>query len=46
MTAFFRGLCFVPYAPVRRQLLKLLWRVNGRRKTAGLEVVPSKALRL
>jgi hypothetical protein len=46
LTAFFRGLRFIPYAPVRRQLLKLLWHINARRKTAGLEPVPSAALRL
>jgi hypothetical protein len=46
LTAFFRDLRFSPYAPVCRQLLKLLWRTNGRRKTAGLEPVPTRALRL
>ena len=46
LAALFHGLRFVPYAPVRRQLLKLLWQVNGRRKVAGLEPVPVTALRL
>jgi hypothetical protein len=46
LSAFFRDLRFTPYAPVCRQLLKLLWRTNGRRKTAGLEPVPARALRL
>lgn len=42
----FRALRFAPYAPVCRQLLKLLWWVNGRRRTAGLEFVPFAALNL
>ena len=39
-----RALDYVPYAPVRRQLLGLLRAINGVRKTAGLELVPSHAL--
>jgi hypothetical protein len=46
LAACFHQLPFLPYAPVRRQLLKLLWRVNGRRQAAGLEPVPTRALRL
>lgn len=46
LAASFRALRFVPYAPVRRQLLKLLWCVNGKRKAAGLELIPVTALRL
>ena len=41
-----RRIPFEPYAPVRRQLLNILRAVNRARKTAGLEVVPSSALRL
>ena len=37
---------FEPYAPVRRQLLNVLRAVNRARKTAGLEPVPTAALRL
>lgn len=43
---FWRRLRFEPYAPVRRQLLGLFWRMNGRRKAAGLEPVGVGALRL
>ena len=42
----FRALDFEPYAPVRDQLRGLLRAVNHRRKTAGLDLVPSQALRL
>jgi hypothetical protein len=37
---------FEPYAPVRVQLLGLLRGINRRRKLAGLEFIPSSALRL
>lgn len=37
---------FEPYAPVRRQLLTILRRVNARRKTAGLGCLESSCLRL
>jgi hypothetical protein len=46
LTEFFRDLRFTPYAPLCRHLLKLLWRTNGRRKTAGLGPVSTRALRL
>ncbi len=42
----FRELPFVPYAPVRRQLFRLLRAVNERRKIAGLEEVPPIWLQL
>ncbi len=45
-TTAFRALRFAAYAPVCRQLLKLLWWVNGRRRTAGLELVPFSVLNL
>jgi hypothetical protein len=38
--AEFRRLPFEPWAPVRRQLWRLLRRVNERRKTANLEPLP------
>ncbi|SPE61808.1 conserved hypothetical protein [Verrucomicrobia bacterium] len=41
----FRHLRYEPYAPVRVQLFALLRQVNRRRKVAGLEQVPSSALR-
>jgi hypothetical protein len=41
-----RRLPFEPYAPVRVQLFGLLRGINRRRKLAGLELVPSSALRL
>ena len=37
---------FEPYAPVRKQLLKILRMVNARREAAGYEKVPATALRL
>lgn len=37
---------FEPYAPVRRQLLNILRAVNGRRKAAAKDPVPTTALRL
>lgn len=37
---------FEPYAPVRRQLLNILRAVNRARRVAGLEPVPTSALRL
>ena len=42
----FRRLPFEPYAPVRRQLVTLLNRVNARRKVAGFELLDSSCLRL
>ena len=36
----FHELPFEPYAPVKRQLLRLLWKVNERRSVARLEPVP------
>jgi hypothetical protein len=42
----FEQIRFVPYARVRRQLLKLLRLVNNRRKMCGFEPVPMSALRL
>jgi hypothetical protein len=41
-----RRIPFEPYAPVRRQLLNILRAVNRTRKVAGLELVPTSALRL
>lgn len=41
----FMNLPYVPYAPVRRQLLALLGRVNRRRKEGRLEPVPWSAIR-
>jgi hypothetical protein len=41
----FRRLWYEPYAPVRDQLRILLRAVNRRRAVAGLELVPSEALR-
>ncbi len=46
LSSDFRHLPYEPYAPVRVQLLVLLRQVNRRRKLAGLEEVPSLALRL
>ena len=37
---------FEPYAPVRRQMLRLLRAVNSARKTAGLETLPHAVLPL
>jgi hypothetical protein len=42
----FQKICFVPYARVRRQLLKLLRLVNDRRRMCGFEPVPMSALKL
>ncbi len=42
----FQSLPFEPYAPVRQQFLTLLRAVNRARKTAGLQPIPAKALRL
>ena len=39
------SLPFEPYAPVKRQLRKLLARVNRLRRTAGLERIPPTCLR-
>jgi hypothetical protein len=43
---FWQRLRFEPYAPIRRQLFRLFWRMNDRRKAAGLELVPVRALRM
>jgi hypothetical protein len=42
----FSAVPFEPYAPVRRQLLNLLRRVNDARHAAGLERVPSSVVRV
>lgn len=36
---------YVPYAPVRKQLLKLLRLINAERKAAGYEKIPASVLR-
>ncbi len=36
---------FEPYGPVKQQVRKLLWKVNGARREAGLEKVPLTCLR-
>lgn len=41
-----RRLPFAPYAPVRRQLLRVVNAINRRRRVAGYEPVPLAALRL
>lgn len=41
-----RRIPFEPYAPVRRQLLNVLRAINRKRETAGLEPIPTQALRL
>lgn len=41
-----RSIPFVPYAPVRRQLLNLHRAVNRLRKQSGLEPIPVESLRL
>jgi len=46
LTSEFQGIPFEPYAPVRRQFLNILRAVNRKRKMAGYELVPIKALRL
>jgi hypothetical protein len=46
LSAAFHALRFAPYAPVCRQLFQLVRRVNARRQTANLELVPVTALRL
>ncbi len=46
LTRMFRSLPFEPFAPVRQQYRKLLWRVNEVRKASGLPRVPFEALRL
>jgi hypothetical protein len=46
LSAELRRLPFEPYAPVRRQLLNVLRALNRARKVAGLEAVPTSALRL
>jgi hypothetical protein len=40
-----RAIPHEPYAPVRKQLLKLLFLINQRRKTAGYKKVPADAFR-
>lgn len=42
----FYHLPFEPYAPVRRQMLKLLRAVNEARKQAGFDLVPKNVLPL
>ncbi|HVT90643.1 MAG TPA: hypothetical protein VHD56_17440 [Tepidisphaeraceae bacterium] len=42
----FRQISFMPYARIRRQLLRLLREVNEARRTAGFEPVPMLALNL
>lgn len=44
-TAEFMSLPYVPYAPVRRQLLDLRRKVNQRRKEGRLEAIPWAAIR-
>jgi len=46
LAAGFHALPFVPYAPVKRQLLRVVNAVNRRRRVAGFEPVPLGALRL
>lgn len=46
LAAELRRLPFEPYAPVRRQLLNILRALNRARRVAGLEAVPTSALRL
>jgi hypothetical protein len=46
LVAEFQKIRFVPYARVRRQLLKLLRLVNERRRMCGFEPVPMSALNL
>ena len=46
LVAEFQMIRFVPYARVRRQLLKLLRLVNERRRVCGFEPVPMSALKL
>ena len=46
LEGLFRRLPFEPYAPVRRQLVTLLNRVNARRKAAGFELLELGCLRL
>jgi hypothetical protein len=41
-----RALPYEPYAPVRRQLLQLIRRVNRARRLAGYEAIPYETLRL
>jgi hypothetical protein len=42
----FRSLWFEPYAPVRSQLHCLLRKVNGRRRAAQYELLPSSCIRV
>jgi hypothetical protein len=37
---------FEPYAPIRKQLLKLLFLVNQKRKLAGYARIPASVLRM
>jgi hypothetical protein len=46
LSAELRRLPYEPYAPVRRQLLNVLRALNRARGVAGLEAVPTSALRL
>lgn len=46
LSRFFRHLRYEPYAPIRRQLLRVFLKMNSKRKAAGLEQVPITALRM
>lgn len=41
----FWNLGFEPYAPVRKQMLELLRKVNSKRKASGLSVLPADVIR-
>ena len=41
----FWNLGFEPYAPVRKQMLELLRRVNSKRRASGLSVIPAEVIR-
>jgi hypothetical protein len=45
MATLFARIRFEPYGPVKQQVRKLLWKVNGARREAGLEKVPLACLR-
>jgi hypothetical protein len=40
-----RAIPYEPYAPVRKQLLKLLFLINQKRRTAGYTKVPADVFR-
>ncbi len=46
LSRFFRHLRYEPYAPIRRQLLKVFMKMNSQRKAAGLEPGPITVLRM